>query len=95
MCETVRFWGGTFLRETKEKEVELWMVIRGALGFLRLRRGTSRLCNRDQVSWILSFFFWWGCLVAEKMGEKFLVMGIWSLGSWLFVMWVMEKVKFL
>ena len=40
-------------------------------------------------------FFWWGCLVAEKMGEKFLVMGIWSLGSWLFVMWVMEKVKFL
>ena len=43
------------LRETKEKEVELWMVIRGVLGFLWLRRGTSQLCNRYQVSWILSF----------------------------------------
>ena len=31
------------------------MVIRGALGFLRLRRGISWLWNCDQVNWILSF----------------------------------------
>ena len=31
------------------------MVIHGALDFLQLQRGTNQLCNRNQVSWILSF----------------------------------------
>ena len=86
---------GLFWERQRRKRLSYgwWFVERSAFfGFEEVPVG-SAIAIRWAGFW--AFFFWSGCLVAEKMGEKFSVMGIWSLGSWLFVMWVMEMVKFL